>query len=76
VARIGFRGRSRRITHQGAVATLPLHYDPAAPGGAPSQFFSNQWIPGAEGVYAIAVSAYQKSTGNSGVGFTTVNLQS
>ncbi len=55
--------------------SLALHYDPKAPGGAPSQFVSDQWIPGAYGVYEIAVSAYQKSTGNTGVGFTTVNLQ-
>jgi hypothetical protein len=34
-----------------------------------------QWTPGALGVYEITVSAYQKSTGNTGVDFTTINLQ-
>jgi hypothetical protein len=63
------------ILSQGVTTAIPLHYDPHAPGGAPSQFFSNQWAPGTLGVYEIAVSAYQKSTGNTGVDFTTVNLQ-
>jgi hypothetical protein len=55
---------------------IPLYYDPKAPDGVPSQFVSDKWIPGSLGVYDITVHAYQKSTGNTGVGFTTVNLQS
>lgn len=64
------------IASQAGSKDIPLHYDPNAPGGAPSQFVSDKWIPGSLGVYDIAVHAYQKSTGNTGVGFTTVNLQS
>jgi hypothetical protein len=63
------------IMSQGVNTAIPLHYDPHAPGGAPSQFFSGQWVPGAFGVYQITVRAYQKSTGNTGVDLTTVNLQ-
>jgi hypothetical protein len=63
------------VRSQGTSHEIPLQYDPHAPGGAPSQFVSNQWVPGALGVYEIAVRAYQKSTGNTGVDFTTVNLQ-
>ena len=59
----------------GQSTPLKLEYDPHAPGGAPSQFFFDKWVPGAYGVYEIVVHAYQKSTGNTGVGFTTVNLQ-
>jgi hypothetical protein len=63
------------VTAQSGNAEIPLAYDPHATGGAPSQFFSDKWVPGSYGVYDIAVRAYQKSTGNTGVGFTTVNLQ-
>jgi hypothetical protein len=63
------------IASQAGSNDIPLRYDPRAPGGAPSQFVSDKWIPGSLGVYDIAVHAYQKSTGNTGVGFTTVNLQ-
>jgi hypothetical protein len=63
------------IMSDGASTEIPLHYDPRAPGGAPSQFFSDQWVPGTFGVYEITVRAYQKSTGNTGVDLTTVNLQ-
>jgi len=63
------------IVSDGASTEIPLHYDPRAPGGAPSQFFSDHWVPGAFGVYEITVRAYQKSTGNTGVDLTTVNLQ-
>jgi hypothetical protein len=62
------------IVSQGRTTDIPLHYDLHAPGGAPSQFFSNEWVPGSYGVYEIAVRAYQNSTGNTGVGYTTVNL--
>jgi len=64
------------VTSKGRSTDIPLHYDPHAPGGAPSQFVSDRWVPGSFGVYEINVHAYQKSTGNTGVGFTTVNLQS
>ena len=63
------------IRSQGQSSVIPLHYDPHAPGGTPSQFSSRKWIPGSVGVYDMAVRAWQKSTGNTGVGFTTVNLQ-
>lgn len=64
------------IASQSGNQDIPLHYDPNAPGGAPSQFVSDKWIPGSLGVYEVTVHAYQKSTGNTGVGFTTVNLAS
>jgi hypothetical protein len=64
------------VSSHGRTVEIPLRYDPHAPGGAPSQFSSDRWIPGSLGVYEIAVRAYQKSTGNTGVDFTTVNLQS
>jgi hypothetical protein len=63
------------IVSDGVSTEIRLHYDPHASGGAPSQFFSNQWIPGTLGVYEITVRAYQKSTGNTGIDLTTVNLQ-
>ena len=63
------------IMQDGASTEIPLLYNPLAPGGAPSQFFSDQWVPGTFGVYEITVRAYQKSTGNTGVDLTTVNLQ-
>jgi hypothetical protein len=64
------------IVSAGVSTEIPLQYDPSAPGGAPSHFFSDQWVPGTLGVYEITVRAYQKSTGNTGVDLTTVNLQS
>lgn len=64
------------VSSQGRIMEIPLRYDPHAPGGAPSQFSSERWIPGNLGVYEITVRANQKSTGNTGVDFTTVNLQS
>ncbi|HEY3742057.1 MAG TPA: hypothetical protein VGL53_19530 [Bryobacteraceae bacterium] len=64
------------VTSGGVTTPFKLDYDPKTPDRVPSQFFSNQWTPGAFGVYEIAVTAYQKSTGNTGAGFTTVNLQS
>jgi len=62
------------VVSQGRATDIPLGYDPHAPGGAPSQFYWDKWAPGSLGVYEILVRAYQKSTGNTGVGFTTVNL--
>jgi len=64
------------IASQSGSEDIPLYYDPNAPHGVPSQFVSDKWIPGSLGVYDITVHAYQKSTGNTGVGFTTANLQS
>ena len=63
------------VVSEGSASSFPLPYDPHAPGGAPSQFSTNRWVPGNYGVYEITVDAYQKSTGNTGVAFTTVNLQ-
>lgn len=57
------------------VKYVKLQFDPDARGGAPSQFLTTQWTPGSLGVYEITVYAYQKSTGNTGVDRTTVNLQ-
>ncbi len=56
------------------VTEYSLDFDPNAEGNAPSQFFTDKWVPGTAGVYDITVFAYQKSTGNSGVDRTTVNL--
>jgi hypothetical protein len=64
------------IASQSQTTDIPLRYDPNVPGGVPSQFFADRWVPGSYGVYEITVHAHQKSTGNTGVGFTTVNLQS
>jgi hypothetical protein len=63
------------VVWQGRNTEIPLYYDRNASGGAPSQFLSDKWVPGSYGVYEIAVHAYQKSTGNTGVDYTTVNLQ-
>ena len=63
------------ISHKGVDSKIPLAYDANAEGSAPSQFVSRAWIPGSYGIFEITIFAYQKSTGNTGVGRTTVNLQ-
>lgn len=60
------------VLHDDREAGFPLEFEAAAP--APSQFSTSQWIPGDYGVFEITVHAYQKSTGNTGVDRTTVNL--
>jgi hypothetical protein len=63
------------ISWNGVDREISLAYDANAEGGAPSQFVSQGWIPGSLGIFEITVFAYQRSTGNTGVGRTTVNLQ-
>jgi hypothetical protein len=60
------------VLHDGAQKEFPLEFENAAP--APSQFSTAQWVPRKYGVFEITVHAYQKSTGNTGVDRTTVNL--
>jgi hypothetical protein len=60
------------VLHNGSAKDFPLQFEATA--HAPSQFQTTQWIPGEYGVYEITVHAYQKSTGNTGVDRTTVNL--
>lgn len=62
------------IQHGAQRSAVPLQFDTAEPNGAPSQFFSRAWTPGDTGVFNIAVVAYQKSTGNLGVGQSSVTL--
>jgi hypothetical protein len=61
--------------NDGTTVDVHLQFDPNAPGGAPSQFSYGGWVPKIYGVFEITVSAYQKSTGNTGIDRTTVNLQ-
>lgn len=51
--------------------TLPLAFDPDAPGKAPSQFIGHYQPQGA-GIYDITVCAYQQRNGNTGVARATV----
>jgi hypothetical protein len=60
------------VLHNGTQRDFPLQFESDAP--APSQFRTMQWIPGDYGVFEIAVHAWQKSTGNTGVDRTSVNL--
>jgi|SRR5882724_5080668 len=60
------------VLHDGVQKEFPLQFETAAP--APSQFSTSQWTPGEYGVFEITVHAYQKSTGNTGVDRTSVNL--
>lgn len=62
------------IEHNGKRSSVPMHLDRHEINGAPSQFVSRAWIPGDTGVFNIAIVAYQKSTGNLGVGQTSVTL--
>lgn len=62
------------IDHNGKRLSVPLHLDTHEINGAPSQFFSRAWVPGDTGVFNITIVAYQKSTGNLGVGQTSVTL--
>lgn len=62
------------IEHNGQRRTVPLHLDTHEVNGAPSQFYSLAWVPGDTGVFNIAVVAYQISTGNLGVGNSSVTL--
>jgi hypothetical protein len=64
------------VLHNGATTEFPMKFNSSAPGGAPSQFFTNDWTPGDLGVFEITIFAYQYSTGNTGLDRTTVNLQS
>jgi hypothetical protein len=60
------------VLHNGRQTEFPLQFESDAP--APSQFHTLQWIPGDYGVFEVTVHAWQKSTGNTGVDRTTVNL--
>jgi hypothetical protein len=60
------------IEHGDAKTTWPLRFVPEEVAGAPSQFASQPWDAPAPGIYNIDVVAYQKSTGNLGVGRTSV----
>jgi hypothetical protein len=60
------------VLHDGVKTGFPLTFETAAT--APSQFSTSQWTPGDYGVFEITVHAYQKSTGNTGVDHTSVNL--
>jgi hypothetical protein len=62
------------VAHNGKSVSVPLHLDTHEINGAPSQFFSRAWVPGDSGVFNIAIVAYQKSTGNLGVGQTSATL--
>lgn len=62
------------IVSKGTVEQFRLIYDDKADDNIPSQFYWNKWVPGRQAVYEITVHAYQKSTGNTGLDFTTVNL--
>ena len=65
-------GVTAHIDHNGRMTTVPLAFLDPAVVGAPSQFASSPWSPGAPGIYAIDVVAYQVSTGNLGVGRTSI----
>lgn len=60
------------IRHGERNVDVPLHFESAAASGAPSQFVSRSWIPGDRGVFNIDVVASQKSSGNLGVGESSV----
>jgi hypothetical protein len=60
------------IEHSGQHTTVPLCFVSEDKIGAPSQFASKPWTPGASGIFNIDVVAYQKSTGNLGVARTSV----
>ena len=60
------------IEHENAKTTWPLEFVPEEAAGAPSQFASQPWAPPAPGIYNVDVVAYQKSTGNLGVGRTSL----
>lgn len=62
------------IRHGSQSVSVPLHLDTHEINGAPSQFLSQAWIPGDTGVFNISIVAYQKSTGNLGVGQSSVTL--
>jgi hypothetical protein len=62
------------IAHNGKSIPVPLHLDTHEANGAPSQFVKRKWVPGDTGVFNITIVAYQKSTGNLGVGETSVTL--
>jgi hypothetical protein len=62
------------IRHGASVRTIPLQFDADERNGAPSQFFSRDWVPGDAGVFTIAVVAQQRSTGNLGVAQSSVTL--
>jgi hypothetical protein len=51
---------------------VPLSFESAQRNGAPSQFVSRSWIPGDAGLFHIDVVATQKSSGNLGVGQSSV----
>lgn len=62
------------VRHGTASVAVPLRFDRTERDGAPSQFVSRSWIPGAYGVFTIDVVAAQKSTGNLGVGRSSTTL--
>jgi hypothetical protein len=64
------------IDHDGQRSVVPIAFDPTNPQHAPSQFVASDWRPGAAGSFDITVVAYQKSTGNLGVGRSSLILAS
>jgi hypothetical protein len=60
------------VEHSGQRTIVPLCFVPVKEIGAPSQFASKNWTPGAAGIFNIDVVAWQKSTGNLGVARTSV----
>lgn len=62
------------IQHGPQSVSVPLRLETHEANGAPSQFSSRAWIPGDTGVFNMSIVAYQKSTGNLGVGQTSVTL--
>jgi hypothetical protein len=62
------------IRHGEAHVDVPLQFETTESNGAPSQFVSRSWIPGDAGVFNIEVVASQRSSGNLGVGLSSVIL--
>lgn len=62
------------IEHNGRQSKVPLVLDDTNPPYAPSQFVARDWRPGSLGVFDLSIVAYQESTGNLGVGRSSLIL--
>jgi hypothetical protein len=62
------------IEHDGRTSEVPLVLDDSDPPFAPSQFVARDWRPDTLGVFDITVVAYQESSGNLGVGHSSLIL--
>lgn len=62
------------ISSGSVVQQHAMQFQASLPYQQPSQFAYN-WTPGGTGIYGITVYAYQKSTGNTGVAFSTAVLK-